>query len=204
MHDTENGCHTDAGRQRGAYRIDPHGWLQPAKCCPSENFNQRPADAHIELLVIHNISLPAGCFGNGYIEALFTNRLDCSIDPSFEDLSGLQVSAHLLIDRCGAITQFVSFDARAWHAGQSRFGGRDNCNDFSIGIELEGTDTLPYADAQYASLAAVAQVLCGRYPGIVPQRIVGHSDIAPGRKSDPGPAFDWPRFRRMLDSGVDR
>jgi len=204
MHDTENGCHTDVGRHRGAYRIDRHGWLQPAKYCPSENFNQRPADTHIELLVIHNISLPAGQFGNGHVEALFANRLDCSIDPSFEDLAELQVSAHLLIDRHGAITQFVSFDARAWHAGQSRFGGRDNCNDFSIGIELEGTDTLPYADAQYASLAAVARVLCGHYPGIVPQRIVGHSDIAPGRKTDPGPAFDWPRFRRMLDIDVDK
>jgi N-acetyl-anhydromuramoyl-L-alanine amidase len=202
MHDTKNRCHTDAGQHDSPrYRIDSHGWLQPAKHCPSENFNRRPADVNIDLLVIHNISLPAGQFGGGYVEALFTNRLDCSADPSFTELAGLQVSAHLLIDRHGAITQFVSFDDRAWHAGQSLFAGRLNCNDFSIGIELEGTDTLPYTDAQYRNLAAVARVLCVRYPDIVPQHWVGHSDIAPTRKSDPGPAFDWPRFRRMVDSG---
>jgi AmpD protein len=205
MHHIENGCHTDTARQRAeAYRIDRHGWLQPAKHCPSDNFNRRPADANIELLVIHNISLPAGRFGGGYVEALFTNRLDCNIDPSFADLAGLQVSAHLLIDRLGVITQFVSFAARAWHAGQSQFAGRDNCNDFSIGIELEGTDTLLYTDAQYESLAMLARLLVRHYPGIGPQRMVGHSDIAPGRKSDPGPAFDWLRFRRMVDSSADK
>jgi N-acetyl-anhydromuramoyl-L-alanine amidase len=202
MHDTKkNQCQTDAGQRNDcAYRIDRQGWLQPAKHCLSENFNCRPADVDIDLLVIHNISLPAGQFGGGYVEALFTNRLDCDADPSFAELAGLQVSAHLLIDRQGAITQFVSFDDRAWHAGQSSFGGRVNCNDFSIGIELEGTDTLPYTDAQYTNIAAVARALCRRYPGIVPQRMVGHSDIAPTRKSDPGPVFDWSRFRRMIDS----
>ena len=201
MHDIENECHNDAARLRAdAYRIDRHGWLHPVKHCPSDNFNRRPVDAAIELLVIHNISLPAGHFGGGYVEALFTNCLDCSSDPSFADLTGLHVSAHLFIDRFGVITQFVSFDARAWHAGQSRFESRDNCNDFSIGIELEGTDTLPYTDAQYANLAVLAKLLMQHYPGIVPPRMVGHSDIAPGRKSDPGPAFDWPRFRQMVDA----
>jgi N-acetyl-anhydromuramoyl-L-alanine amidase len=185
-------------RRDGGYRIDASGWLQPVARCPSENFNQRPTDSRIDLLVIHNISLPAGRFGGGNVEALFSNRLDCGADESFADLRELKVSAHLLIGRAGSVTQFVAFWQRAWHAGQSLFEGRPNCNDFSIGIELEGTDALPYTDAQYASLAAVTRALCRHYPGIVPQRIVGHSDIAPLRKSDPGPAFDWPRFKGML------
>lgn len=180
------------------FRIDADGWLWPATHSPSPNCNERPAGSAVELLVIHNISLPAGCFGGGNIEALFGNRLDCTAHPDFADLVGLEVSAHLLIDRTGAVTQFVAFDRRAWHAGRSRFEGRENCNDFSIGIELEGTDTLPYADAQYATLAAVTRALRGRYPALDARRIVGHSDIAPDRKTDPGPAFDWPRFHRLL------
>jgi AmpD protein len=190
--------YSDDYRIAADYRIDSDGWLQPVIHCPSINFNQRPAESRIELLVIHNISLPAGQFGGGYVEALFTNRLDCNADESFADLSELKVSAHLLIGRAGSITQFVAFRERAWHAGQSMFEGRSNCNDFSIGIEIEGTDTLPYTDAQYASLAAVTRTLCRYYPAIVPQRMVGHCDIAPLRKSDPGPAFDWPRFKQML------
>lgn len=180
------------------YRIDADGWLRPAAHVPSPNCNERPPGCDVELLVIHNISLPAGCFGGGNIEALFTNRLDCGAHAGFAELVGLEVSAHLLIDRDGAVTQFVSFDRRAWHAGRSRFEGRENCNDFSIGIELEGTDTLPYTAAQYDALVAVTKVLCGRYAALGTRRIVGHSDIAPERKTDPGPAFDWTRYRRAL------
>lgn len=182
-----------------AWSIDSAGWLLPAAHCRSRNCNERPAGASVELLVVHNISLPAGHFGGGYIEALFTNCLDCAADPSFAELAGLEVSAHLLIDRAGAITQFVGFDQRAWHAGKSRFEERENCNDFSIGIELEGTDLLPYTGAQYTVLAAVTRLLMQRYPALEPRRIVGHSDIAPGRKTDPGPAFDWARLRRLLN-----
>jgi AmpD protein len=177
------------------YHIDADGWLRPARRCPSPNFNQRPPGCAVDLLVIHNISLPPGRFGGGFIEALFTNCLDCRAHSSFAELEGLRVSAHLLIDRDGAVTQFVALHERAWHAGQSSFAGRDNCNDFSIGIELEGSDDIPYTDAQYRQLAAVIAALRRRYPEIVPQRIVGHSDIAPGRKTDPGPAFDWRRCR---------
>lgn len=180
------------------YHIDNAGWLQPVRHCPSPNFNQRPAGLPIDLLVIHNISLPAGEFGSGYIEQLFTNCLDCSAHPAFAELRDLQVSAHLLIDRRGEITQFVSFNERAWHAGKSCFDGRENCNDFSIGIELEGTDTLPYAAAQYHNLAAVTRALLAHFPVMQPARIVGHSNIAPERKTDPGPAFDWARYRQLL------
>jgi AmpD protein len=189
-------------RAAAGYCIDGAGWLQPAAHRPSPNCNGRPAGASVDLLVVHNISLPAGSFGGGFIESLFTNCLDCAADPSFAELAGLEVSAHLLIDRAGAITQFVGFDQRAWHAGKSRFEGRENCNDFSIGIELEGTDLLSYTDAQYAVLAAVTNLLLQRYPALESRRIVGHSDIAPGRKTDPGPAFDWARLRRLLESGA--
>ena len=180
------------------YRIDDMGWLLPARHCPSPNFNQRPPHCAIDLLVIHNISLPAGQFGTGHIDALFANCLDCSADPSFADLVGLRVSSHLLIERDGAVTQFVSLLDRAWHAGQSHFGERNNCNDFSIGIELEGTDLLPYTDAQYRELTAITKALLERFPTLRLDAIVGHSDIAPGRKTDPGPAFDWARYRQAL------
>lgn len=191
--------HNKQLRSAAQYRIDADGWLRPATLCPSPNCNERPAGCAIELLVIHNISLPAGRFGGGYIEALFTNCLDCGAASGFADLAGLEVSAHLLIDRFGVATQFVAFDRRAWHAGKSQFAGRENCNDFSIGIELEGADTLPYTDAQYATLAAVTHTLRDRYPALGPQRIVGHSAIAPGRKTDPGPAFDWARLQQLLE-----
>lgn len=180
------------------FTIDAAGWLYPATHCPSPNFNERPPGALVDLLVIHNISLPPGQFGCGYVAALFTNSLDCALHPAFAELRDLQVSAHLLIERDGAVTQFVPFVARAWHAGVSYFQGRDNCNDFSVGIELEGTDLDPYECVQYATLAAVTRALQATYPGITAERIVGHCDIAPTRKTDPGPAFDWRLFRQLL------
>jgi len=132
------------------------------------------------------------------VRQLFTNSLDPDEHPYYREIQGLEVSAHLLIDRLGQITQFVPFDKRAWHAGRSCYDGRENCNDFSIGIELEGTDETPYTDAQYRVLAQVTRALMTAYPAITPQRICGHSDIAPGRKTDPGPAFDWTCFRQLL------
>ena len=177
------------------------GWLDSATQTLSPNFNHRPAAETVSLLVIHNISLPPGRFGTGCIEDFFCNQLDVSADPYFENIKDLQVSAHLLIARDGRITQFVNFDERAWHAGQSRFEHRSNCNDFSIGIELEGTDDQPYTDAQYQSLVECTAALMQAYPAITFDRIAGHSDIAPGRKTDPGEAFDWKRYREALDRG---
>ncbi len=164
----------------------------------SSNYNDRPPATEIKLLVIHNISLPAGCFGGAYIEQLFTNCLPLSADDSFADLEGMEVSSHLLINRQGDVTQFVPFDKRAWHAGVSCFNNCENCNDYSIGLELEGTDDVPYTEPQYQSLVAVTRSLMAAYPGISFDRIVGHSDIAPGRKTDPGEAFDWRYFRELL------
>lgn len=175
------------------------GWLLAADRMPSPNADLRPAGEAPSLLVIHNISLPPGVFGGGEIHEFFTNRLDRRRHPYFEQIADLRVSAHLLIDRGGAITQFVSFLDRAWHAGVSCFDGRERCNDFSIGIELEGTDTLPYTDRQYSVLAAVSGALMRAYPAITSPRIQGHSDIAPGRKTDPGSSFDWSRFRALVE-----
>lgn len=177
------------------------GWLSSARRCPSPNEGERPVGREISLLVIHGISLPPGQFGGGYIEQFFTNKLNCNEHPYFAEVADIQVSAHLLIDRAGAVTQFVPFSRRAWHAGQSSFAGCDNCNDYSIGIELEGVDTEPYREAQYLSLGEVCRQLMARYPALSAQRIVGHSDIAPGRKTDPGPAFEWPRFFAILSHG---
>lgn len=174
------------------------GWLEGATRRHSPNQDARPAPADVSLLVVHGISLPPGEFGGPWIEALFTNRLDFGAHPYFAGLRNLRVSSHLVIRRDGEIVQYVPFHARAWHAGASRFAGRERCNDFSVGVELEGADTVPYADAQYAALAAVARALMRAYPRITPERIAGHSDIAPGRKTDPGPAFDWTRFRADL------
>ncbi|WP_313240944.1 1,6-anhydro-N-acetylmuramyl-L-alanine amidase AmpD [Stutzerimonas kunmingensis] len=170
------------------------GWCQGVRHCPSPNFNQRPA-GEISLLVIHNISLPPGQFGTGKVQQFFQNCLQCHEHPFFEEIAELQVSAHFLIERDGAITQFVSCLDRAWHAGVSCFDGREACNDFSIGIELEGTDDQPFSDAQYQALIGLCRVLQGAFPAITPERVCGHSDIAPGRKTDPGPAFDWQRLR---------
>ncbi len=157
-------------------------------------FNLRPASVDIDLLVIHCISLPEGCYGKPFISDLFLGCLDCSFDPSFADLAGLEVSAHLLIKRDGSVSQYVPFDKRAWHAGVSHFDGRDGCNDFSIGIELEGTDSDVYTNQQYSSLHNITEVILQTYPKIKTDRIVAHSDIAPGRKTDPGSGFDWPRY----------
>jgi len=168
----------------------------------SPNADRRPATGagDIHLLVIHNISLPPGEFGTGQVERLFTNRLDCSTHPYFERLAGVRVSAHLFIDRHGVVTQFVNFNDRAWHAGVSHFDGRDKCNDFSIGIELEGTDDIPYTEVQYCRLAEVCHCLQCAYPAIAMEHIVGHSAIASGRKTDPGASFDWHKFHRVLTS----
>jgi AmpD protein len=174
------------------------GWLDTAKKIESPNADLRPDENDISLLVIHNISLPPGEFGGPYIEQLFSNSLNPHEHPYFQDIYNLEVSSHLLIDREGEITQFVPFNKRAWHAGVSEFQGRQRCNDFSIGIELEGADHIAFSDIQYATLAAVSQQILNQYPLIVEENIVGHSDIAPGRKTDPGKAFDWDRFRRLL------
>ena len=185
------------------------GWLQGVRLLPSPNFNERPVDVEIDLLVIHNISLPPGefggdsfgnnNFGNNNVDALFCNTLNCDAHPYFNILRDLRVSAHFFINRAGGVTQYVSLNDRAWHAGKSQWDGRDDCNDFSIGVELEGTDTVPYTDAQYASLIGLAKILMQFFPSITQKRIVGHNDIAPDRKTDPGEAFDWPRFRAALN-----
>lgn len=180
------------------YQIDAFGWFSHARRCPSSNFNQRPQGEEISLLVIHNISLPPGQFGTGQVPRFFCNELDTQSHAELQDLHGLRVSAHLFVDRQGQSYQFVSLLARAWHAGVSGFDGRDNCNDFSIGIELEGQDEQAYTSAQYRELAALSRALLARFPKLVPERIAGHSDIAPGRKTDPGPAFDWDYYRSLL------
>ncbi len=178
--------------------IDATGWLSPVVRCPSPNFNTRPVGTDIELLVIHNISLPPGRFGGGYIERFFCNQLPVEDDPYFGTIGQLQVSAHCLVDRRGRVTQFVSFADRAWHAGASTFAGRANCNDFSVGIELEGTDEQPYTAEQYSALVQLTRLLMARYPALSAERIVGHDTIAPGRKTDPGPAFDWKHYFALL------
>lgn len=172
-------------------------WLAAARRCASPNCNDRPLGTTIDLVVIHGISLPPEEFGGPYIDQLFSNTLDPTAHPYFEGLRGLTVSAHLLIRRDGELVQYVPLNRRAWHAGQSCWQGRDNCNDFSVGIELEGTDEVPYTEAQYRCLVAVVQELQRRYPTL--RAMAGHSDIAPGRKTDPGPSFDWLHFGELLD-----
>jgi AmpD protein len=174
------------------------GLLARAKQVLSPHFDVRPQDTFAYLIVIHGISLPPGKFGGAWIDRLFTGTLDPDAHPFFRDLARQRVSAHALIRRDGSIVQYVPFQARAWHAGESEFEGRSVCNDFSIGIELEGTDDLPYEDAQYESLAHLLRALLAAYPSLSDKRVVGHSDIAPGRKTDPGGAFDWQRLRRSL------
>lgn len=180
------------------YSLDDD-WLVPVRRVPSPNCDERPAGCAVDLLVVHGISLPPREFGGRWIDALFTNALDPQAHPYFAGIHDKRVSAHVLIGRDGFVTQYVPFGRRAWHAGASAFDGRSACNDFSVGIELEGSDDDPYEDAQYEELAAIARTLMRRYPGITRARIVGHSDIAPGRKTDPGPHFDWNRLYTLLD-----
>lgn len=179
-------------------RIDDEGWLDVAQRRPSPNADERPQDCVPELIVVHNISLPPGEFGGPWIDALFVNELPAEAHPYFAGIVGLRVSAHLLIRRDGTLVQYVSFLRRAWHAGESFYGARERCNDFSIGIELEGTDDIAYEDAQYACLAEVVATLLITYPTLSRERISGHADIAVGRKTDPGPSFGWGRLRAEL------
>ncbi len=177
------------------YTVSPGaGLIRPAVQCPSPNQDDRPDDAPLSLIVIHGISLPPGEYGGPHIEHFFTNCIDPAEHPYFEEICGLHVSAHLLIRRDGDLIQFVPFGRRAWHAGESTFRGRSRCNDFSVGIELEGEDQTPYANEQYTVLARVLGALFVAYPQLNPRLTAAHSDIAPGRKTDPGPAFDWMRL----------
>ncbi len=176
--------------------VDAAGLLSGAEFIPSPNCDDRPAGEPVSLVVVHAISLPPGVFGGDGIERLFTNRLDPDAHPYYAEIHGLRVSAHLLIRRDGSMIQFVPFDRRAWHAGVSSWRGRERCNDFSIGIELEGCDDKPFDAAQYRCLAGVVAALRQRYPGL---EVAGHADIAPGRKTDPGPHFDWPLLASLLD-----
>lgn len=173
------------------------GWLQGVRHIPSPNYNQRPASTSPRLIVLHNISLPPAQFGGGHIEAFFQNTLDSSLHPYFATIKDLKVSAHLLVLRTGEIIQFVSFDERAWHAGRSSYLGSTECNDYSIGIELEGTDEQPFSEQQYNALNQVLFSIQQHYPH-TRYHLTGHSDIAPGRKTDPGPHLDWQRIRKAL------
>jgi AmpD protein len=180
-----------------AVRIIGH-LINVAEHIHSPNQDERPDDSDISLIVIHSISLPAGHFGGSYVPRLFTNTLNCSVHPDFDSLKGVKVSAHLCIRRDGEVLQFVPFDKRAWHAGESRFEGRESCNDFSIGIELEGTEDSPFTHLQYQKLAQACRLIIDNYSKTSVDRIVGHSDIAPDRKTDPGDGFDWLAFRSLL------
>jgi N-acetyl-anhydromuramoyl-L-alanine amidase len=173
--------------------IDQH-YLSTASQYPSPNHNERPIADDISLIVVHCISLPPNKFGNDYINQLFCNQLNPDDHPYFKNIYQMQVSAHLLIKRDGECVQYVPFNKRAWHAGKSSYQGRENCNDFSIGIELEGAEDITYSPEQYTQLAEVINTLLAAYPSLSRQRITGHSDIAPGRKTDPGPAFDWDKL----------
>jgi len=176
-------------------RIDDAGWFAGARHVRSPNCDARPEGARVTLLVVHGISLPPGRFGGDDVERLFTNRLDAGVHPFYATIHDRKVSAHFFIRRDGSLVQFVPCDRRAWHAGVSSWKGRERCNDFSIGIELEGTDTRAYTKRQYARLASLVRSLRHRYPGV---DLAGHSEIALGRKTDPGPAFDWNRLRTLL------
>jgi AmpD protein len=174
------------------------GWLEGVRRVESPNSDDRPPGTDLDLIVVHGISLPPGRFGEGWIDRLFRNELPVAADPYFATIADLRVSAHVLISRDGALTQYVSFNRRAWHAGKSSHCGRTACNDFSVGIELEGSDDVPYEWPQYEGLARLIAALRRAYPSLVGAEVVGHSDIAPGRKTDPGPAFDWLRLRQLL------
>lgn len=180
------------------------GWIKEGvRECISPHFNARPEN-EVSLLVIHNISLPAGCFGTPYVDQLFQGCLDMEANSSFVDLKGLEVSAHFMIRRDGEIVQYVSCDKRAWHAGVSDHEGRQGCNDFAIGVELEGTDFMPYTRIQYQELTRLTLALFAAYPMLNMDKLVGHSDIAPGRKTDPGDSFDWAKYRDGLSNALSR
>jgi len=178
--------------------IDDAGWLQSTEVIRSPNFDARPDNTQIKLIVVHGISLPPGEYGGGHIQEFFCNNLDAGAHSYFESICELTVSAHCLIERSGNVIQFVSFLDRAWHAGASEWCGETACNDFSVGIELEGSDDQAYAEPQYRGLANLVAALRSRYPAIDAEAIAGHCDIAPARKTDPGPAFDWARLNRLL------
>jgi AmpD protein len=190
----------DAPRRDGIpLRIDAStGLVEGISYVPSPNCDGRPPGCGPELVVIHGISLPPGEFGGPWIEKLFTNTLPPQLHPYFESVAALRVSAHLLVRRDGSLVQFVPLGLRAWHAGESCWQGRSRCNDFSIGVEMEGADDVPYDERQYSTLAALVAALTEAYPAIRPEALAGHSDIAPGRKTDPGAAFDWPRLHSLV------
>lgn len=175
------------------------GWLVEAKRVVSPHFNQRPNNSEVSLLVIHNISLPPLNMSGTFVEQFFEGTLDFESYPELDELKDLRVSSHLYIRRNGKVIQFVPFNQRAWHAGVSQFQGQDNCNDFSIGIELAGADQIPYTGAQYESLVRVTKAIQAEFPLIGNSNIVGHSDIAAGRKTDPGDSFDWSRYKTLLE-----
>lgn len=179
------------------------GWIDGIRRVRTENCDARPPGCRPELIVVHGISLPPGEFGGGWVDRLFQNDLPAASHPYFAEIQDLRVSSHVLIARDGSCTQYVSFADRAWHAGESSYHGRAACNDYSVGIELEGTDELPYDPRQYESLARLILALRAAYPSLSNAEIVGHSDVAPGRKTDPGPRFDWALLRRLLASGED-
>jgi AmpD protein len=186
-----------------SFRVDTAtGLVTPSRQVPSPNHDERPPDVTADLIVVHNISLPPGEFGGPWIDRLFTNTLPAAAHPFFATIEQLRVSTHLLVQREGTVVQYVPLQRRAWHAGVSSYLGREKCNDFSIGIELEGTDDTAFAPAQYATLSRLIVALCAAYPQLSPARLTGHSDIAPGRKTDPGPCFDWPRLRAMLRAAL--
>jgi AmpD protein len=181
--------------------VDPEtGWVVGVRRVLSPNQDERPAGSGLGLIVVHGISLPPGEYGNGWIDRFFCNDLPADAHPYFATIQNLTVSSHVLIARDGTLTQYVPFVRRAWHAGKSQYCGRSACNDFSVGIELEGTDELPYAAAQYRALGGLIAALRRGYPSLRGAEVVGHSDIAPGRKTDPGPAFDWKALERELEA----
>ncbi len=180
------------------------GLMCGARWLASPNYDARPYGTAMDLIVVHGISLPPGEFGGPWIDRLFTNTLPADEHPYFAQVSSLRVSSHLLIRRTGEVVQYVRFGDRAWHAGPSCFQDRSACNDFSIGIELEGTDDTPYEDSQYHALARAVAALCRAYPRLSPERLTGHSEIAPGRKTDPGPYFDWSHARALIDRELQR
>lgn len=182
---------------------DAGDWFADACIQRSPNCDDRPPDVEVGLAIVHGISLPPGQFGGTQISDLFLNRLDHDEDPFYKDIRGLKVSSHVLIERSGKLHQFVPLSRRAWHAGQSRFGGRERCNDFSVGIELEGTDHVPYTHAQYRVLADVIMTLMARFPHITTGHVVGHCHVAPGRKTDPGKSFRWRCLGALLGTSAD-